>query len=147
MKIKVTRQERITLLKWLSNDEIDTADLPQLNETIEEKDLWVEALKKLTDQYEKKNNEEYFAEVKKRKEAEMKIPINRQLKIILLKWLKQGYMNTDDIPELNNVRNNLTKTEVEMEYTEDDMKDVPEELLVELAGYIQDAKYQRTQTK
>lgn len=77
----------------------------------------------------------------------MKIPINRQLKIILLKWLKQGYMNTDDIPELNNVRNNLTKTEVEMEYTEDDMKDVPEELLVELAGYIQDAKYQRTQTK
>lgn len=84
---------------------------------------------------------------KKRKEAEMKIPINRQLKIILLKWLKQGYMNTDDIPELNNVRNNLTKTEVEMEYTEDDMKDVPEELLVELAGYIQDAKYQRTQTK
>lgn len=84
---------------------------------------------------------------KKRKEAEMKIPINRQLKIILLKWLKQGYMNTDDIPELNNVRNNLTKTEVEMEYTEDDMKDVPEELLVELAGYIQDAKYQQTQTK
>lgn len=57
MKIKVTRQERITLLKWLSNDEIDTADLPQLNETIEEKDLWVEALKKLTDQYEQKEKE------------------------------------------------------------------------------------------
>lgn len=57
MKIKVTRQERITLLKWLSNDEIDTADLPQLNETLEEKDLWVEALKKLTDQYEQKEKE------------------------------------------------------------------------------------------
>lgn len=52
MKIKVTRQERITLLKWLSSGEIDTTDLPQLNETIEEKDLWIEALKKLTDQYE-----------------------------------------------------------------------------------------------
>lgn len=39
-------------MKWLSSGEIDTTDLPQLNETIEEKDLWIEALKKLTDQYE-----------------------------------------------------------------------------------------------
>ncbi|WP_278561617.1 MULTISPECIES: hypothetical protein [Phocaeicola] len=57
MKIKVTRQERITLLKWLSNGEIDTVDLLQLNETIEEKDLWVEALKKLTDRYEQEEKE------------------------------------------------------------------------------------------
>ena len=51
MKIKVTRQERITLLKWLSNGEIDTVDLPQLKDSIGENDLWVEALKTLTDQY------------------------------------------------------------------------------------------------
>ena len=51
MKIKVTRQERITLLKWLSSGEINTADMPQLNDEIQEKDLWVEALKTLTDQY------------------------------------------------------------------------------------------------
>lgn len=57
MKIKVTRQERITLLKWLSNDEIDTADMPQLNDEIQEKDLWVEALKSLTDQYEREDKE------------------------------------------------------------------------------------------
>ncbi|MBV8038875.1 hypothetical protein HF895_05085 [Bacteroides sp. AN502] len=57
MKIKVTRQERITLLKWLSNDEIDTADMPQLNDEIQEKDLWVEALKTLTDQYEREDKE------------------------------------------------------------------------------------------
>ena len=51
MKIKVTRQERITLLKWLSSGEINTADMSQLNDEIQEKDLWVEALKTLTDQY------------------------------------------------------------------------------------------------
>lgn len=91
---------------------------------------------------------------KKRKEAGMKIPINRQLKVILLKWLKQGYMNTDDIPEVNDVRDNWfldlmkqTDVEAEMKYTEDDMKDIPEELLVELAGHIQDAQYRRTHNK
>lgn len=57
MKIKVTRQERITLLKWLSNGEINTADMPQLNDEIQEKDLWVEALKTLTDQYEREDKE------------------------------------------------------------------------------------------
>lgn len=57
MKIKVTRQERITLLKWLSNGEINTADMPQLNDEIQEKDLWLEALKTLTDQYEREDKE------------------------------------------------------------------------------------------
>lgn len=57
MKIKVTRQERITLLKWLSNGEIDTVDLPQLKESIGENDLWVEALKQLTEQYEQEDRE------------------------------------------------------------------------------------------
>lgn len=55
MKIKVTRQERITLLKWLSSGEINTADMPQLNDEIQEKDLWVEALKTLIDQYERED--------------------------------------------------------------------------------------------
>lgn len=57
MKIRVTRQERITLLKWLSSGEINTADMPQLNDGIQEKDLWVEALKSLTDQYEREDKE------------------------------------------------------------------------------------------
>ncbi len=57
MKIKVTRQERITLLKWLSNGEIDTVDLPQLKDSIGENDLWVEALKQLTEQYEQEDRE------------------------------------------------------------------------------------------
>lgn len=57
MKIKVTRPERITLLKWLSSGEINTADMPQLNDEIQEKDLWVEALKTLTDQYEREDKE------------------------------------------------------------------------------------------
>lgn len=57
MKIKVTRSERITLLKWLSSGEINTADMPQLNDEIQEKDLWVEALKTLTDQYEREDKE------------------------------------------------------------------------------------------
>lgn len=55
MKIRVTRQERITLLKWLSSGEINTTDMPQLNDEIQEKDLWVEALKTLTDQYERED--------------------------------------------------------------------------------------------
>lgn len=58
MKIRVTRQERITLLKWLSSGEINTADMPQLNEEIQEKDLWVEALKQLIDQYEQEDKRE-----------------------------------------------------------------------------------------
>lgn len=57
MKIKVTRYERIVLLKWLSKGEINTSDLTQLNDEIEEKDLWVEALKSLTDQYEREDKE------------------------------------------------------------------------------------------
>lgn len=57
MKIRVTRQERITLLKWLSSGEINMADIPQLNDEIQEKDLWVEALKTLTDQYEREDKE------------------------------------------------------------------------------------------
>lgn len=57
MKIRVTRQERITLLKWLSSGEINTVDMPQLNDEIQEKDLWVEALKSLTDQYEREDKE------------------------------------------------------------------------------------------
>lgn len=57
MKIKVTRHERIVLLKWLSKWEINTSDLTQLNDEIEEKDLWVEALKSLTDQYEREDKE------------------------------------------------------------------------------------------
>lgn len=57
MKIKVTRHESIVLLKWLSKGEINTSDLTQLNDEIEEKDLWVEALKSLTDQYEREDKE------------------------------------------------------------------------------------------
>lgn len=57
MKIRVTRKERITLLKWLSRGEINTADMPQLNDEIQEKNLWVEALKSLTDQYEREDKE------------------------------------------------------------------------------------------
>ncbi len=36
----------------------------------------------------------------------MKIPIDRRLKIVLIKSLKQGYLDTNDIPELNDVRDN-----------------------------------------
>lgn len=82
----------------------------------------------------------------------MKIPINRQLKVTLLKWLKQGYMNTDDIPELNDVRNDwfldlMKQADAKTRYTADDLKSIPTELLVQVTQYIQDAEYQRTQTK
>lgn len=88
---------------------------------------------------------------KKRKEAGVKIPINRQLKVILLKWLKHGYMNTDDIPELNDGRDNwflnlMKQADIETRYTAEDLENVPSELLVQIAQYIQDAEYQRTQT-
>ena len=88
---------------------------------------------------------------KKRKEAGMKIPINRQLKVILLKWLKQGYMNTDDIPELNDSSDNwflnlMKQADIETRYTAEDLENVPSDLLVQIAQYIQDAEYQRTQT-
>lgn len=88
---------------------------------------------------------------KKRKEVGMQIPINRQLKVILLKWLKQGYMNTDDIPELNDGRDNwflnlMNQADIETRYTAEDLENVPSELLVQIAQYIQDAEYQRTQT-
>lgn len=82
----------------------------------------------------------------------MKIPINRQIKVILLRWLQQGYMNTDDLPDLNNSRNNwfldlMKQADAETMYTAEDLESVPDELLVQVAQYIQDAKYQRTQTK
>lgn len=82
----------------------------------------------------------------------MKIPINRQMKVILLRWLQQGYMNTDDLPDLNKSRDNwfldlMKQADTETRYTADDLKSVPPELLAELAQYIQDAEKQRTQTK
>lgn len=82
----------------------------------------------------------------------MKIPINRQMKVILLRWLQQGYMNTDDLPNLNKSRDNwfldlMKQADTETRYTADDLKCVPPELLAELAQYIQDSEKQRTQTK
>jgi hypothetical protein len=82
----------------------------------------------------------------------MKIPINRQMKVILLKWLQQGYMNTDDLPDLNNSRDNwfldlMKQADTETRYTAEDLENVPTELLVQVTQYIQDARYQREQTK
>ena len=36
----------------------------------------------------------------------MKIQLTRKEKIILLQWLKSGYIETDDLPQLNECRNN-----------------------------------------
>ncbi len=36
----------------------------------------------------------------------MKIQINRKKKILLLKWLQNGFIETNDIPELNEIRDN-----------------------------------------
>lgn len=81
----------------------------------------------------------------------MKIQINRQMKVILLKWLQQGCMNTDDLPDLNKSRDNffgwIKQADTETKYTADDLKCVPTELLVQVAQYIQDARYKREQTK
>ena len=35
----------------------------------------------------------------------MKIPLNREIKITLLKWLQKGSIETDDLPQLNEARN------------------------------------------
>ena len=35
----------------------------------------------------------------------MKIQINRDEKIIILQWLKRGFIETDDLPQLNDVKN------------------------------------------
>ncbi|MBM6842405.1 hypothetical protein [Phocaeicola plebeius] len=61
-------------------------------------------------------------------------------------------MNTDDLPDLNKSRDNwfldlMKQADAEMRYTADDLKNVPTELLVQVTQYIQDAEYQRTQTK
>lgn len=37
----------------------------------------------------------------------MRIRIDRQKRIILLKWLKNGVINTGDLEELNSKENNL----------------------------------------
>lgn len=36
----------------------------------------------------------------------MKIQIDRKKKILLLKWLQNGFIETNDIPELNEIREN-----------------------------------------
>ena len=40
----------------------------------------------------------------------MRIPINREIKIILLKWLQKGVINTDDIPALKKEQNQAQNT-------------------------------------
>ena len=47
MKVKLNREIRIILLKWLKKGELNTGDLPIKGEDEE----WVEALKYLTNQY------------------------------------------------------------------------------------------------
>lgn len=47
MKVKLNREIRIILLKWLKKGELNTGDLPIKGEDEE----WVEALKNLTNQY------------------------------------------------------------------------------------------------
>lgn len=74
------------------------------------------------------------------------------MKVILLKWLQQGYMNTDDLPDLNNNRDNwfldlMKQSDPETRYTAEDLENVPTELLVQVTQYIQDARYQREQAK
>ncbi len=74
------------------------------------------------------------------------------MKVILLKWLQQGYMNTDDLPDLNNNRDNwfldlMKQSDPETRYTAEDLENVPTELLVQVTQYIQDARYKREQTK
>lgn len=34
----------------------------------------------------------------------MKIQLNRETKITLLQWLKRGYIETDDLPQLNEAK-------------------------------------------
>lgn len=34
----------------------------------------------------------------------MKIPLTRNEKITLLQWLKRGYIETDDLPQLNEAK-------------------------------------------
>lgn len=80
----------------------------------------------------------------------MKIPINRQMKVILLKWLQHGCMNTDDLPDLNKDRDNwfldlMKQADTETRYTAEDLENVPTELLVQVTQYIQDARYKREQ--
>lgn len=36
----------------------------------------------------------------------MRINIDREKKVIILKWLKKGYIDTEDIKEVNDVRDN-----------------------------------------
>ncbi len=36
----------------------------------------------------------------------MKIPIDRAKRIIIIKWLHSGSIETNDIPELNEIRDN-----------------------------------------
>lgn len=47
MRMKLNREIRIVLLKWLKKGELNTGDLPIKSEDEE----WVEALKNLTNQY------------------------------------------------------------------------------------------------
>ena len=47
MKVKLNREIRIILLKWLKKGELNSGDLPIKGEDEE----WVEALKNLTNQY------------------------------------------------------------------------------------------------
>ena len=48
----------------------------------------------------------------------MKIPLNRQNKIAVLQWLRQGYIETKDIPEVKNA--DTEEMVINVEYTTDE---------------------------
>ena len=48
----------------------------------------------------------------------MKIPLNRQNKIAVLQWLRQGYIETKDSPEVKNA--DTEEMVINVEYTTDE---------------------------
>lgn len=53
----------------------------------------------------------------------MKIPLDRNKRIILLKWLKQGYINTIDMPETMEGYNFFEELLKDIDHQEEVMED------------------------
>lgn len=67
----------------------------------------------------------------------MKIQIDRKKKILLLKWLQNGFIETNDIPELNEIRDNWFLTlmkEIDAAITAEENNNIVENIKIKDYG-------------
>ena len=98
--ITLTREKKIVLLRWLQQGCIDTNDIDELQ--LAQRDLPVELWMDWEEEYVGKDNPADFNVVQRINEAMGILPSmvtldTKEKRLTVLRWLKQGYIDLQDM--------------------------------------------------